>query len=249
MPGFHLSDPYKDFQSPENQEYLRRIAAKRGKGLTGEELHCVFQGYLPAGTTRECCAYLNALFRFFRTPQESWTSEIWDDMLWIWLYKAHNELVPLGQAQRIPEEMRRIVHDTLIPAEWVPECGPDEIYHRTDMLISWMASPWGEAEMPQILDTLASGGFTQQLLLLCLLLANKSDTHFQFTPGVSEEGERSKAAFRAYRERFEAHFRESTALYDALEHLETHAVALPANDATGSTTMLYRTADECRMYL
>ena len=40
-----------------------------------------------------------------------------------------------------------------------------------------------------------------------------------------------------------------TALYDALEYLETKAIALPANDATGSTTLLYETADECHMYL
>ena len=43
MAGFHLSDPWSDFTSPEDQEYLRSIEAKRGTGLTGEELHCVFQ--------------------------------------------------------------------------------------------------------------------------------------------------------------------------------------------------------------
>ena len=117
------------------------------------------------------------------------------------------------------------------------------------MLMSWMATPWGEAEMPDILDTLSAGDFTQQLLLLRLFLLNKDDIHFEFTPGVSGEGERSEAAYRRYRVRFDAHFRESTALYDALEHLETRAIPLPANDATGSTTLLYETANECRMYL
>lgn len=249
MAGFHLSDPWSDFTRPEDQEYLRSIEAKRGTGLTGAELHCVFQSYLPAGTTQECCAYLEPLYRYFRTPGGDWANEIWDDILWIWLYRARPELEQLNQYDRIIEEMRRIVHDTLIPAEWQPGHGPDIIRRRTHMLMSWMATPWGEDDMPQILDTLSASGFTQQLLLLRLFLLNKADIHFEFTPGVSEEGERSEAAYRRYRERFEAHFRESAALHQALEHLETQAIPLPANDATGSTTLLYETADECRMYL
>ena len=249
MAGFHLSDPWSDFTSEEDQAYLRSIEAKQGKGLTGAELHCVFQSYLPAGTPQECCSYLLALYELFRAPQDAWSDEVWDDILWIWLYRSQTELEQLNQFRRIPEELRRIVHDSLIPAEWQPEQGPDAIYRRTRMLVSWMATPWGEAEMPQILNTLAEGGFTQQLLLLQLFLLNKDDIHFEFTPGVSKEGERSQSAYARYRKRFEDHFRESTALYDALEHLETRAIALPVNDATGSTTMLYRTADECRMYL
>ena len=77
-----------------------------------------------------------------------------------------------------PEELRRIVQDSLIPAEWQPDQGPYVIYRRTRMLMSWMATPWGEADMPQILDTLSAGGFTQQLLLLRLFLLNKDDIHF-----------------------------------------------------------------------
>lgn len=249
MPGFHLSDPWSDFTSPEDQEYLRSIEAKQGTGLTGEELHCVFPGYLPAGTTQECCAYLVPLYRYLRTPGESWTHEIWEDILWIWLYKARTELEQLNQYERIIDEMRRIVHDTLIPAVWQPGEGPDAIYHRTDMLISWMASPWGKDEMPVILNALSSGGFTQQLLLLRLFLTNKDDIFFEYTPGVSAEGERSEAAYGEYRKLFNDHFRESTALYDALEHIETHAIALPANDASGSTSMLYDTVDDCRMWM
>ncbi|MBR5888810.1 MAG: hypothetical protein IKY92_02060 [Akkermansia sp.] len=249
MAGFHLSDPWSDFTRPEEQEYLRSIEAKQGVGLIGAELHCVFQSYLPAGTTQECCAYLSPLYRHFRTPGEDWAHEIWDDILWIWLHRARTELEQLNQYERIIEEMRRIVHDTLIPAEWKPEEGPEDIYHRTTMLISWMSCPWGKDEMPTILDTLSSGGFTQQLLLLRLFLTNKDDLFFEFTPGVTECGERSEAAYGEYRERFNDYFRESTALYDALEHIETHAIALPANDASGSTIMLYETADKCRMHL
>lgn len=249
MPAFHLSDPWGDFTSPGDQAYLRSIEAKQGKGLTGEELHCVFQSYLPAGTTQECCAYLHALYALFRTPQDSWAEEVWDDILWIWLHRSRTELEQLNQDQRIPEELRRIVHDTLIPAEWLVEQGPGVIHRRTRMLMSWMATPWGEGDMPQILDALTAGGFTQQLLLLRLFLLNQDDIHFEFTPGVFEEGKRSEAAYRRYRERFEAHFRESAALHQALEHLETQTIPLPANDATGSTTLVYETADECRKFL
>lgn len=249
MAGFHLSDPGSDFTSPEDQEYLRSIEAKRGTGLTGAELHCVFQSYLPAGTTQECCAYLEPLYRYLRTPGGDWADEIWDDILWIWLYRARPELEQLNQFERIIEEMRRIVHDTLIPAAWQPGEGPDAIYHRTSMLISWMSSPWGKDELPTVLDTLSRGSFTQQLLLLHLFLTNKDDIFFEFTPGVSAEGERSEAAYGEYRERFNTHFRESTALYDALEHIETHAIALPANDSSGSTSMLYDTVDKCRMWM
>lgn len=249
MNSFSLSDPNRDFYSPEDQEYLRSIEAKQGVGLTGIDLHCVFQSYLPAGTTPECCAYLNALYQHFRSPEAEWAAEIWNDILWIWLPRERAELEQLGRYQRIPEEMRRVVHDTLIPARWQTEHGPDEIYHRTDMLISWMASPWGAGEMGSILDTLADGGFTQQLLLLRLFLKNKDDIFFEFTPGVGEEGERSETAYRIYREKFEAHFRDSTALYDAMEHIVTLPIGTPFNDATGSASMLNQTMDECRCYL
>ena len=249
MAAFRLSDPGGDFTSEEDQAYLRSIEAKHGKGLTGEELHCVFQSYLPAGTTQECCSYLHALYELFRTPQDSWSEEVWDDILWIWLYRSRAELEQLNQFHRIPEELRRIVQDTLVPAEWKPEQGPGVIHRRTRMLMSWMATPWGKDEMPQILDNLSAGGFTQQLMLLLLFLLNKDDIHFEFTPGVSEEGERSEAAYLRYRQRFDDHFRESTALYDALEHIETRAIPLPVNDASGSTSMLYDTVDECRMWL
>ena len=95
MAGFRLSDPWGDFTSEEDQAYLRSIEAKQGKGLTGEELHCVFQSYLPAGTTQECCSYLHALYELFRTPQDSWSEEVWSDVLWIWLYKSRAELEQL----------------------------------------------------------------------------------------------------------------------------------------------------------
>jgi hypothetical protein len=67
MGGFTLSDPHWDFRHPESLELLRRIVDKQGVGLTGDDLLSVFNGYLPAGTAAECCAYLHALFQLFRT--------------------------------------------------------------------------------------------------------------------------------------------------------------------------------------
>ncbi len=58
-----------------------------------------------------------------------------------------------------------------------------------------------------------------------------------------------EAAIQHFREQFTEHFRESTALYDALECIETHTLALPANNTSGSTSMLYTLADEYRWYL
>lgn len=238
--SFRLSDPHHDFDHPESRELLAGIIAKQGVGLTGHDLACVFNSYLPAGTAQECCAYLNALYRLFRTPQDEYAAQIWEDILWIWLVQERPELEQLNQHERIIDELRRIVHDILIPDEWKPELGPGEICHRAAMLAHWMASPWGEAELPSILNTLSHSGFTQQLILLQLFLDTKAQL---FCPTETKE------AMQRYRERFNAHFRESTALYTALEHLETHALGLPANDTTGSTTLLYKTADECRMYL
>jgi hypothetical protein len=240
MSGFHLSDPSHDFDRPESRELLSRIIAKQGVGLTGHDLACVFNSYLPAGTAQECCAYLRPLYQLFRTPQDDYAAQIWEDILWIWLQQERAELEKLNQHSRIIDELRRIVHDTLIPATWQTERGSGEISTRADMLTHWMASPWGNEELPRILTELAQGGFSQQLLLLRLFLKTKEAL---FCPGEAKE------AILRYRGQFVDFFRESTALYDALEQLETHAIDLPANDASGSTTFLYETADECRLFL
>ena len=166
MPAFHLSDPHKDFTHPESQELLRGIIAKQGAGLTGYELACVFNRHLPAGTAAECCAYLRPLYQFFRNPQEEYAAQIWEDILWIWLVQERPALESLNQHQRIIDELRRIVHDTLLPAPWMPELGAGGIYARASMLTNWMASPWGEAETEDILNTLVPGGTAQQFILL-----------------------------------------------------------------------------------
>lgn len=237
MPGFLLSDPHKDFTHPESRELLRGIIAKQGVGLTGYELACVFYGHLPAGTAAECCAYLRPLYQLFRNPQEEYAAQIWEDILWIWLVQERPALESLNQHQRIIDELRRIVHDTLLPAPWLPEQGAGGIYARAAMLSSWMASHWGEAETEDILNTLVSSGTAQQFILLRIFLDIKNPI------GVAAP----KKAFAAFAARFDTHFRESSALYDAA--LALSDLPLPANDSSGSTFHLKETLEECEWHL
>lgn len=237
MSGFRLSDPYKDFTNPESRALLHSIIAKQGVGLTGYELACVFNGHLPAGTAAECCAYLRPLYQLFRNPQEDYAGQIWEDILWIWLVKERDALESLNQHRRIIDELRRIVHDTLIPLPWLPEQGAGGIYARASMLTSWMSSPWGEMETKEILHLLANGGTAQQFILLRMFLDIKSPCWHQC----------AKDAFAAFAKRFENNFRESSALYDAA--LALSDFTLPANDATGSAYHLKETLEECGWYL
>lgn len=237
MPGFLLSDPHKDFTHPESRELLRGIIAKQGVGLTGYELACVFYGHLPAGTAAECCAYLRPLYQLFRNPQEEYAAQIWEDILWIWLVQERPALEALNQHQRIIDKLRRIVHDTLLPTPWQPELGAGGLYARAAMLTSWMASPWGEAETEDILHALASGEAAQQFILLRLFLDIKNPT------GVAAP----KEAFAAFAARFDTHFRESSALYDAALALSDYPI--PANDSSGSGYHLKETLEECGWYL
>ena len=241
MPGFTLSDPHWDFRHPESQELLRGIVAKQGVGLTGDDLLSVFNGYLPAGTAAECCAYLHALFQLFRTPADDDASQLWDTILWIWLEQERSELEKLNQYQRIIDELRRIVHDTLVPAPWQPESGADAIAHRASMLLNWMCSPWGQNETEEILNQLAAGGMAQQFILLRIFLETKNPSY----PLGTRKAD--KTVFPPFVECFENHFRESTALYDAIFQLSE--LPLPANDSTGCTFMVKNTLEECGWYL
>lgn len=241
MSGFTLSDPHWDFRHPESQELLRRIVAKQGVGLTGHDLSCVFNGYLPAGTAAECCAYLRPLFQLFRTPEEEDASQLWDTILWIWLVQERSELEKLNQYQRIIDELRRIVHDTLIPAPWQPESGADAIAHRASMLLNWMCSPWGQDKTKDILNQLAAGDIARQFILLRIFLETKNPCY----PLGTQEAD--KTAFPPFVERFEKHFRESTALYDAVFQLSE--LPLPANDSTSCTFMVKNTLEQCGWYL
>ena len=241
MGGFTLSDPHWDFRHPESLELLHRIVDKQGVGLTGDDLLCVFNGYLPAGTAAECCAYLRPLFQLFRIPGDDTASQLWGTILWIWLVQERSELEKLHQYQRIIDALRRIVHDTLIPAPWQPETGADEIAHRASMLLNWMCSPWGQDETEDILSQLTAGDTAQQFILLSIFLETKNPC---YPLGTSEA---DKTVFPPFVERFENHFRESTALYDAVFRLSE--LPLPANDASGCSIAVRRTLEECGWYL
>ena len=177
------------------------------------------------------------LYHLFRNPQEEYTAQIWEDILWIWLVQERPDLESLNQHQRIIDELRRIVHDTLLPAPWQHELGAGGIYARAAMLSSWMASPWGEAETEDILNTLVSSGTAQQFILLRIFLDIKNPISVAAP----------KEAFAAFAARFDIHFRECSALYDAA--LALSDLPLPANDSSGSTFHLNETLEECAWHL
>ena len=220
---------------------LRRIVNKQGENLTGSDLLTVFNGHLPAGTAGECCAYLQALFQLFRTPDDSAASDLWQTILWIWLEQERSELERLNQYQRIIDELRRIVYDTLIPAPWQPENGADEISNRASMLINWMCSPWGKEAAADILNRLTTGDTAQQFILLLIFLETKNPS---YPLGTSKA---NQTDFPPFAEFFEKHFQESTALYDAVFRL--NEFPLPANDSTGCSIMVKNTLEECGWYL
>lgn len=229
MRSFQLSDPYKDFTHPASRELLQSIINKQGAGLTGHDLLCVFNRHLPAGTAAECCAYLRPLFQLFRTPEDDSASQLWEDIIRIWLVQERTALEALNQYRRIIDELRRIVYDTLIPTPWQAESGAGSIESRAAMLICWMTSPWGEAETEDILSTLANGGTAQQFILLRMFLSIK------------------KTKATTFAKRFDEHFSTCTALYDAALNLADYP--LPPNDASGSTLFLKDTLEECGWYL
>ena len=242
MPSFHLSDPHRDFTHPGSKELLRGIIAKQGSGLTGYELSCVFNGHLPAGTATECCAYLHALYQLFRTPQDDYTLQVWEDIIWIWLVQERRELESQNQYQRIIDELRCIVHDTLIPALWNPVQGTSSVYTRAHMLMIWMACPWGQHETEDIFNSLTAGDGAQDFILLSIFLTVK-----RASPGYPLGTGAPKEAFAAFAERFEKHFRESSALYEAVFRLTDFP--LPSNDASGSSLTINDMLEKCSRFL
>ena len=223
MCDFSLSDPYTDFDSPEDQEMLRRIEAKQGVGITGGDLMCVFQSWLPAGTPRECCAYLPALYDLFRCPGDEYALDVWDSVVWVWLVQERAELEALGLFGAIVDELRRIVREVLVAASWKPEDGADIVYRRMDMLMNWMASPWGQEEVTELLDMLAGGGVEQRLILL-LLFAESRDEDVMASPlAVNATPE----AYHAFAARFDAHFSGRPVLRDSWQSIRS--LPLPAS--------------------
>lgn len=242
MPLFHLSDPHNDFSHPESRELLRCIIAKQGVGLSGYELCCIFNGRMPAGTPAECCAYLPPLYRMLRCQQNEYALRLWEDIIWIWLVQNCEELIALNRYRGIVDELRVIVHGTLIPAQWRPEQGTRELYTRAHMLMIWMACPQGQDETGDILNALSDGDAAHDFILLRMYLTLKtSSAGNPLGPGAPE------GAFALFAERFEKHFRESTTLYDAVARLLDFP--LPPNDANGSTIGLKSTLEECSRYL
>ena len=243
MPGFSLSDPYADFTSPEDQEMLRRIEAKQGVGITGYDLMCVFQSWLPAGTPRECCAYLPALYDFLRRPGEEYVLDVWDSVVWVWLVQEREELENLGQHKAIVEELRSMVREVLIAAPWQPENGVDIIYNRMDMLMNWMASPWGQEEMETLLDMLAGGGVASHLILLRLFTESRQEDIL----GTPLAVHATEPAYLAFVKRMDAHFADKSVLRGVLQSL--HSLPVPESCAEDFVRLLMETREQCEKCL
>ncbi len=241
MSPFYLSDPHRDFTHPESRELLRCIIAKQGVELSGYDLCCVFNGHMPAGTPAECCAYLPPLYHLLRRPQNEYALRLWEDIIWIWLVQNCEELIALNRYRGIIDELRGIVHDTLVPAQWQPEQGAQELYRRAHMLMIWMACPQGQDETGDILNALSDGDAAHDFILLRMYLAVKaSSTDNPLGIGAPE------GAFALFSEHFENHFRDRSSLYDAVARLLDFP--LPPNDAAGSTIDLKSTLTECSHY-
>lgn len=243
MPDFSLSDPYTDFDSPEDQEMLRCIESKQGVGITGYDLMCVFQSWLPAGTPRECCAYLPALYDFLRCPGDEYVLDVWDSVIWVWLVQEREELENLGQHKAIVEELRSIVREVLIAAPWQPENGVDIIYNRMDMLMNWMASPWGQEEMESLLDMLLGGGVAQHLILLRLFTESREAEAL----GTPIAVHASEEAYLVFVSCFDAYFADKDVLRKVLQSL--HAQPVPESGAEDFAHLLMQTREQCEKYL
>lgn len=85
MTMYELSDPFKDFQNEEGQEWMRAVVSKKGKGLTSFDFMCIFQSYLPAGTFKECLCYLPHVFEYL-TQEGSYDSDVLHNVMWFLSY-------------------------------------------------------------------------------------------------------------------------------------------------------------------
>ena len=110
-----LSDPWNDFCC--DAQSLQRIAAKRGVGLTVEELaFTVFAGYLPAGTYEECLPYLPAAYDHLRMAAPSSRDclpDLWTNLFHIWVPENVESLRRDGLLDGVVEQMRSIFHERL----------------------------------------------------------------------------------------------------------------------------------------
>ncbi len=110
--AFSLSDPNHDFDFME--DILQAIVAKQGKGLTGDDLRYVFNGYLPAGTYAEVSRYLPALYQHLEhAAPDDFGCDLWENLIVIWIPQHMQQLQQDGSLPRVLEKANHLLQTRL----------------------------------------------------------------------------------------------------------------------------------------
>lgn len=176
---------------------LRAIEAKRGRGLTGEELaYYVFAGYLPAGNYAECCSYLPAAYEYLRTAEahpKDCLVELWENLFHVWVPMHRDELQRDGRLESVEAEMRAIFHARL--QAWVS--GSDSVSLACNMLewcIVFLCSALVADEHRALLEQLSCGNVYARMLFISMHPVNTPN--FPYIPKDKPDCYRSGAEVR-----------------------------------------------------
>ena len=164
-----LSDPWNDFCC--DAQSLQRIAAKRGVGLTVEELaFTVFAGYLPAGTYEECLPYLPAAYDHLRMAAPSSRDclpDLWTNLFHIWVPENVESLRRDGLLDGVVEQMRSIFHERL--ESWLSTGESIAMAANLELwCLDFLCSRLVAEDHAPLLQKLLTGGVHARILLLQL---------------------------------------------------------------------------------
>lgn len=163
--AFSLSDPNHDFDFME--DILLAIVAKQGKGLTGEDLHNVFNGYLPAGTYVEVCRYLPALYHHLEhaTPDD-FVYDLWENLIVIWIPQHMQQLQQDGSLPRVLEKANHLLQARL--KRYTDRGRAEDFYLLGDWCRLYLLSTLFADRHAALLTQLQNEGVYGRMLLLTL---------------------------------------------------------------------------------
>lgn len=138
---YHLSDPWLDFQDEEDQEWLRRVVAKNGQGLTSYDFVGIFQNYLPAGTYEECLCYLPHVLDYLRN-KGSEDAAVLHHVMW---FLSHYEVMLKrdGKLHPISKSLIEILKKCCLFNVFQQEDLLDHIFKVGHMMESLLEYPYG----------------------------------------------------------------------------------------------------------
>ena len=99
-----LSDPYDDFSTTE----LRAILNCKDSELGWEQLYCIFQSYLPAGTYEECAYFIPFALNFIQGDDDGAPDLIFNFIWWI------SEYMERLKNDSIYEEIMRAIESLFV---------------------------------------------------------------------------------------------------------------------------------------